>query len=134
MLEEMDIIKLDYVYELIAAIEDGVDSSYEILSNGEYDELVKYQMALSFFNVAETNYVNYLYIVREIGVERDETYSFEKGYKEFKHQLFDYVLKKDTNTSWLSSKKSTFLKKSDVLKQFISEVSRSYYEAKRMKD
>lgn len=132
MLEEIDIIKLDCAYELIEAVEDAVDSSYEILSNGEYDELIKYQMALSFLNVAETNYVKCIYIIREVGAEREETYSFEKGYKEYKQQLSDYVLKKDTNPSWLGSRKTQFIEKCDVLKQFISAVNRDYMESKRL--
>lgn len=131
MLSELDIIKLDYVYELIEAMESGVNSSYEVLSNGSYDELIKYQLALSFFSTAETNYVNYSYTIRDIGAERDETYSFEKGYKEYKDELFKYVEVKDTNPTWLSSRKTTFIKKSEVLKQFISEVNRSYYESKQ---
>ncbi|MEI3607080.1 hypothetical protein SPD48_15385 [Pseudogracilibacillus sp. SE30717A] len=95
--------------------------------------MIQYQMALSFLNVAETNYVKCIYIIREIGAERDETYSFEKSYKEYKHELFGYVLKKDTNPSWLGSRKTTFMQKSEILKGFISEVNRGYYESKRTK-
>ncbi len=131
MLSDTEIFKLDYIHELIDAMEDSVNSSYEILSNGIYEEPIKYQLSLSFLNVAETNYVNYLYTIREIRAERDETYSFETSYNEFKFQLQNYVLEKDTNPTWLSSRKETFIKKSDVLKEFIRDVISSYYENKR---
>ncbi len=131
MLSETDIFKLDYIHELIDSMEDAVISSYKVLSNGVYDDNIKYQLALSFLNLAETNYVNYLYNIREIRAERDETYTFETSYNEFKHELNGYVLKKDTNPTWLSSRKDAFIKKSTILKGFISEVTRSYYDAKR---
>ena len=85
MLSEAAVIKLDYIYELIDSMEDSVISSYEVLSNGVYEDHAKYQ----------------------------------------------YVLKKDTNPTWLSSRKDAFIKKSTILKDFISEVIRNYYDAKR---
>lgn len=131
MLDETDIIKLDYIYELIESMENSVISSYEVLSNGVYEGHTKYQLALSFLNLAETNYVNYLYKIREIRAERDETYTFETSYNEFKHELHDYVLQKDTNPTWLSSRKDAFIKRSSILKEFISDVIKNYYNSKR---
>ena len=131
MLSETDVIKLDYIYELIESMENSVISSYEVLSNGVYEDHTKYQLALSFLNLAETNYVNYLREIREIRAERDETYTFETIYNEFKHELHGYVLKKDTNPTWLSSRKDDFIKKSNILKDFIRDVIRNYYDAKQ---
>ena len=131
MLNETDVIKLDYMHELIESMEDSVISSYEVLSNGVYEDHTKYQLALSFLNLAETNYVNYLREIREIRAERDETYTFETSYNEFKHELHSYVLQKDTNPTWLSSRKDEFIKRSSILKEFISDVIKNYYNSKR---
>lgn len=130
LLGKNEVIKLDYMHELIESMEDSVISSYEVLSNGVYEDHTKYQLALSFLNLAETNYVNYLREIHEIRAERDETYTFETSYNEFKHELHSYVLQKDTNPTWLSSRKDAFIQKSTILKDFISEVVRNYYNAK----
>lgn len=129
-MNEKDFIKLGFIYECIEEIERSSDSTYEVLSNGSYKNDIKYQLALSFLNMAELNFLNFRVATDDIGLGHSEIVEVIESYNLFKNELNTYILDKDTNPSWLGSRNSQLTKNCRVAKDFIKEIIKNYQDSR----
>ena len=96
-------------------------SAYDVLVEGKYQEDSAYQVSLGFLSIANQSYLFAKAIYNENALWNDEIDKFFTTFEDYRFELKEYISDKDNNSSWLSSRKESFVKECNKSIEFITE-------------
>lgn len=117
---EVFLYNIALLQDLMGETLDAALSSYEVLTNGYYENEESYQLSLGYLTLANQSYLAAKVLCTEKGLEASEINPFFDSFKEYKREINEYIVTQDDNSSWLSSRIGTFRTKCDYACDFIS--------------
>lgn len=113
--------------DLIGETLSATSSAFEVLTNGKYDEVNSYQLGLGYVAIANQSYLSAKVLCVEHSMESGEVSRFFDAYSKYRSEFDEYVIEKDTNSSWLYSRLSEFKKDCAEASEFLTNHIKDYY-------
>src|SRR5690625_4798587 len=121
-LKEEQEYRLDAFKEFIEEIEWGIISSHEALTNYANDKGARYQLALSFLNLAETNFVKLRNLIIDINLFHGQIYDLIDSYKNYKRELETCILNNCDDCRELNDKKDKLINSCYVADAYATQI------------
>ncbi|RKD20973.1 hypothetical protein BEP19_14915 [Ammoniphilus oxalaticus] len=125
-LESKNIYNMQLLKELMEETRSFVKASYNVLVDGVYEGDVSFQLSLGFLQIANQSYLTAKNLCFEQGLETFEIQLFFESFNNYRFELKEYVVKRDDNPSWLSSRYDQFIEGSSRAITFISDYAQDY--------
>lgn len=111
---------LSYLQELILKAYTDCREAVEPLKN--YNDDLKYSIALSYLSMANQSYLEAERVVHEYQIYNVEIESFFGAYEDYKFEFKKVISGKDKNTSWLFSRYDILVKKWKEADEFLKQL------------
>lgn len=124
--EESIIYSAELLKELMEETLSSAVEAYDVLVDNKHNGEYIYQVSMNFLLLSNQSYLAAKILCNEKELESPETYLFFDSFKNYKHELKEYISEKDDNSSWLNSRKNQFIESCNGAIRFLSNYVEDY--------